>query len=294
MSVKYIIHKGKFGFADRLRLLSSCIDYSSKFDRTVLVDWNDPEFTSDFNIFFYFDGIKWSHDTSLISNGLDEASIFPDSWSGKLSTYVHYHPGFGNTLELSKDYPHDVLVFDEGWLQWFPEVLVNSLRLRDIIKAPLKNIISQWGEYYGYHIRLSDQVKSQYKFNADEAAANYSKHFDEELVKFDVFLNNSDLPVFLATDNSAIRLIYKNNPKVLMQGAELDKFLEYQKLNPLMGVHHVNGKSFGVDKTILNRETLIDFFLLVFSKGVTVSRGNFARTAEALRTTTGVEKILSD
>jgi hypothetical protein len=288
---KYIICKGKFGFADRLRLLTACIEYSKKFKRLLFIEWNDNHNSFDFMSFFDLEQIDFNRNNNEIIN-LNAKTVYPLSWSSTVEGFKPYVEGFTNSLNLEIDYEHDIIVFDEGWHKWYPDIIVQHFVLNNNLREALNSYISEWGNFIGYHIRLSDQIKTEYRNNIEEASKQYDAHLNEEIEKLELFLELVNSKVFLATDNVAIKMFFKNHPRVLTQGSELEKFLNYQSTHKFMGVHHSNHKECDVDTEKLNLETLVDFFLLTFSDGVVISRGNYSLTAETLRKTSGIESIL--
>ena len=290
MLKKIIVCKGKFGFADRLRLLTACIHYAKKFNRALYIDWRDKPQSFEFSSFFDLNlDLCDPNPENLLQE--THSNVYPSLWTGNMHKYYDWAPGFKNSIELDKNYEESVMVFDEAWHPWFPELIASHLVLKKILSDPLSHYLNSWGDYIGYHIRLSDQVKAENGSNDYLALQKYDQTLNQEIESLNIFLEKSSQNIFLSTDNSIIKLKFKDHPKILMQGEELFKLFDYQQKNKLMGIHNINGH--GIDSNSLNLESLLDFFLLVFSKEVVTSRGNFSKTADTLRGTPEILKIIS-
>jgi hypothetical protein len=288
---KFIICKGKYGFADRLRLLTACIFYAKKFDRFLYIDWKDQPLSFDFSTFFDLNLSLYELDKKLFFEG-DHSDVYPMHWIGNLDKFFPYQQGFNNSLVMENNYDNKVLVFDEAWHPWFPELITDHFILKKNLTDPINYYCKTWGNFIGYHIRLSDQVKADFGYDTNAALKKFDETQNIEIEKLNNFLNNTSQKVFLSTDNSLIKKEFKNHPNVLMQGNEPFKCYDYQLENKLVGIHH--GFVPDVNYDALNLESLIDFFLLVFSQKVVTSRGNFSKTADVLKDLPQISKLLTN
>ena len=88
---KFVLFKGKEGFADRLQCLLQIIKYSISTDRTLVIDWRDEDWTHEIvepiNTYFEFKGIK---NLSLLEffeiwkKNSKNMTVFPVAWRNNL------------------------------------------------------------------------------------------------------------------------------------------------------------------------------------------------------------------
>ena len=67
--MKFVIHKGVSGFADRLQSLMSVIKYSVKTNRILVVDWSDEEWCTDEKYDFYAKRLDGNKDFTKFLTG---------------------------------------------------------------------------------------------------------------------------------------------------------------------------------------------------------------------------------
>ena len=75
--MKFIISKGFEGFCDRLQCLSDCLTVSLKYNRTLIVDWNDRIWKEGFYRYFWFEDIP--------EPAAVEGEIWPRWWKDALA-----------------------------------------------------------------------------------------------------------------------------------------------------------------------------------------------------------------
>ena len=101
---KFVLFKGKEGFADRLQCLLQIIKYAIATDRTLVIDWRDEDWTHEveepINTYFEINGIKnicLLEFFKIWKENKKKLSVFPIAWSETLEE-PNYYKYFENSI----------------------------------------------------------------------------------------------------------------------------------------------------------------------------------------------------
>ena len=183
--MKFVIHKGVSGFADRLQSLMSVIKYSVKTNRILVVDWTDSDWCNDqkydFYHYFHFKDLKnmslkdFKSLYSIFSENNVDLTVKPKIWNKDLfSNYAPYSKKFylfennGIIENISNgeipDYTQDVIIYvSRGYRTWEYMYFDKHIRFNSFLVEKIcnnkfyKNIISNNIEYTCVHFRLGDR-----------------------------------------------------------------------------------------------------------------------------------------
>ena len=89
MKNRYLVLKGKAGLGNRLLLLGDAISRAKAFDRRLIVDWNDPYYSSSpqknaFPCFLRLVDLELGPESSWLIPDQDSLSFYPAPWQGNL------------------------------------------------------------------------------------------------------------------------------------------------------------------------------------------------------------------
>ena len=268
-----ILIKGNEGFADRLQVLSHCIQYCLKHDAYLCVDWRDHMWGQnkyDFFDFFDISGIKIMNLEDVVRYAKDGARILPNNVTIDLIEAVPLKIG-GFEYSLPNDILNngfkkidsDIVVFNTSkHRNYFRNNLLKNIALKphicQIIKDKLKDIKFP---YNMVHLRGTDRMES----NTNEVLINTLS---------DKFTNNKNINI-----NDTLYII--SDSKILIE-LWMKKYPNSKVFNPFNNLLRLNNttnkathkftevelKRHYIDKFNLNIDTLTDFIGLCYAKHI--------------------------
>jgi hypothetical protein len=158
---KFLIVKGCAGLGNRLYTISNAINYAKLTNRTLLIEWNDGQFskkgTNAFYDFFNLLEIKNIQSITEIPN-LDNKSVFPKVWKNLLKTNLYDN-------------------FESA-----------SISLFSKLPARLNKYIKPLSMRSGYYRHKENSNKNDFQNLISKknfiAGGNYSKDYNEDIVVF--------------------------------------------------------------------------------------------------------------
>lgn len=280
--MKFVIHKGLEGFADRLQTLLAVIKYSIKTDRILVIDWTDYEWCNndeqDFYHYFHFENLKYMSlkDFKLLYSIFQKNNInistYPNIWHNNLFyKYTDYPEDRFHLLENNgiienisnkqiPDYTQDIIVYiNQGYRSFNYNLFNKHIRLNKIVIDKIystdfyKNIIAKKIEYTCVHFRLGDRQVNGPQSNNSLNKIKYIKNLESKI-------NFNIKNILVISDNNSIIELFKTrnaNKNIIIHTTNNYKGLPNEEK---MGLHKLKN----TDKEKMNIEMLIDFYL--FSK----------------------------
>lgn len=280
--MKFVIHKGLEGFADRLQTLLAVIKYSIKTNRILVIDWTDYEWCNndeqDFYHYFHFENLKYMSlkDFKLLYSIFQKNNInistYPNIWHNNLFyKYTDYPKEKFHLLEnngiienisnkIIQDYTQDIIVYiNQGYRSFDYSLFNKHIRLNKIVIDKIyntnfyKNIIAKKIEYTCVHFRLGDRQVNGKLSNNSLDKIKYIKKLESKI-------NFNIKNILLISDNNSIIELFKTrnaNKNIIIHTTNNYKGLPNEDK---IGLHKLKT----TDKEKMNIEMLIDFYL--FSK----------------------------
>lgn len=230
---KFLIVKGIAGLGNRMMAALTCILYARLSGRRLIVDWTDPTYSSNgFNAFPEFFLCK-------SSGSIDEipvtGTVYPPVWQNRLNeSAANIRASYNNISEFREktsidltrlDYDEDILVMwayheqvnllrnhfmgsYDKLVQMSKEEILSTLLGEDLLLQPrIHTAVTNFknkefdGKTVGVHLRYSDHRASLFAI----------------LRKLNTLLKDeSDLRIFLATDNIQIKKMFEENYPVVI------------------------------------------------------------------------------
>jgi hypothetical protein len=305
-----VIVKGWEGFADRIQVLSHCMEYCKKTGATLCVDWRDymwshnPKY--DFHYYFEIVGIR----TITIEEAIEhihslgpkvpgpggtpfetpEVKIFPPVWTietlAQEPCELFHFPEYENTVELKVAQlysQYDVIIHNgKGNRTYHSSNLLTNLRFKvdicDHIISRLSSLFQQ--PYSAIHLRGTDRLSGK----------TIEQHIEYVTEQYDALDPHEKQRVFIVTDmdelrNLGIRRIptaeYLPNPKValLPKGSKRGRHMLREEALEF----------YGLEKRDLVLDALTDFMILCLSDKIISNQPEslFSKMAELLRSNGG-------
>jgi len=281
-----VVVKGWEGFADRLQVLSHCIEYCKTTGATICVDWRDymwGQSKEDFHDYFEIIGIPSIPVNQLLDHiqPLTDSSgnpqlckIFPLGWTletvAKEPCELFHFPEFENeiNMKLLKIYvDYDVLVHNgKGLRTYHSSNLINNIRFQrvvcDHIKCRLSDLVG--GDvripYTAIHLRGTDRLSGAVIDDCIIEAANKVYAQYERLDPFE------KQRVYIVTDMEEMR-------SEIMRRIPIAEYLPCPKVatlpkNSKRGRHMLRPDAlefYGIKKRDLILDALADFMILCLS-----------------------------
>lgn len=235
--MKYIISKGFEGFCDRLQCLSECLTTSIKYNRALMVDWNDRIWKEGFYRYFYFDGVE---EPELV-----EGECWPKWWE-----YALYKPSGDWIYKL-----RDELTFEVDKADGYADIwvhpgigvrtynfgtLARHWRLTDECKAYVQERLEGLPDLPVVHLRGTDRKFTEERF--------------EELLK--------------AVPRAAVVSDDEGLTKRWMEASPESVVLTRKFVTNQRGGHRLNESELpaGMTKHQMNLELIADFMILATAK----------------------------
>jgi hypothetical protein len=268
-----ILIKGNEGFADRLQVVSHCIQYCLKHDAYLCIDWRDNMWGQNkYDFFDFFDilGVKIMNLDDVVKYANKGASIIPNNVSINLieaipTKIIGFEYSLPNEILNNgfKRIDSDIIVFNTSkHRNYYRNNLLKNLILKphisQIIKDKLKDIQFP---YNMVHLRGTDRMES----NTHDILIN---------TLYNKFINNKNINindnVYIISDSKIlIQLWMKKHPQSKV----------FNPFNTLLRINNITNKATHkfteielrkhyIDKFNLNIDTLTDFIGLCFAKHI--------------------------
>jgi hypothetical protein len=254
----FLLVKGINGFGNMISTLTYAFNLAQKSNRTLVIDWTHPEWKLGFDQYFQFNSnIKYmKYDKFLEYVKGKNISVFPSEFKGKLDLGLielfpkidlepnSYQKLFGQVSLQVNFKKLDVVVFSYNYCGYDGiDKLFSNLILNDQLKEKIDNNITLLDKYKAIHIRHTD-IKN------------------ESLLWVQEFLQqNSNINIYMATDNQQILEIYKKiHPKVF-------NFIKF--FNPNKPLH--SQELLNEEKNEVNENTIIDLMILARSQELKIT-----------------------
>ena len=274
-----VVVKGWEGFADRLQVLSHCIEYCKKTGATICIDWRDSmwgQSVEDFHDYFKIVDIPSIPISSLlerineitdISGNERPCKIFPPIWTidtllrepFELIHFSEYEKEI-NLSRITNYVEYDILVHNgKGNRTYHCSNIINNIRFQPDIREHIEHrlsCLSSIPSYTAIHLRGTDRLENRsIKNTLDKVYSEY-----EELDPFD------KQHILIVTDMEELRVEilcripnadYILNPSVKSLPKNSKKGRHKLKPNVL--------KYYGIKKRDLILDSLTDFMVLCLS-----------------------------
>ena len=278
-----IVHRGTEGFADRLQVLSNCIEYALLNDAYLCVDWRDPWWQCGFDRYFDLSVVQMIS-VDQVAEMIDlGASVYPPHTADELLaplTRENAHTKrfyLGNIL-LKRDY--DIVInsgsTDRGI---YGKGIEDLLSFKHSVALELKTVIKQLVvPYICVHLRGSDR--------------SYGKSLDDQLFPVVKHLRKRDgsRRVYVIGDDIALKDRLRETIGILsIDHINYAKYTHDYQVDKLREVY-MGSHCKPVDQEIkhrLNIDTLLDFCIMAMAADAysTCSKSYFFQMSRMLRGT---------
>jgi len=262
MKKQIVVVKGFEGFADRMQILSHCIQYCKVNDALLCVDWRDDMWGQGHLDFWDFFEIVDVPTITLneVVNQIDGLSIEPACWTKNLieepftrNCFSERYFGPLNKLDYEK-VAGDIVVVSNGKRMWHSSNLIDNIRLRqDIaikIQARIKNYFLPCTVV---HLRGTDQF--------DEASINQCVNKFKELP-----LHSQARSYVISDMPDLIKKWLEGMPNSEVANKDSTIFMLPNLLKK--GSHHLTKEIlefYGANKFDLNLDAITEFICLCFA-----------------------------
>lgn len=264
-----VLMKGWEGFADRLQVLSHCLEYCKRNNAAICVDWRDMMWgqnEKDFSDYFEIIGIPTVSLETIIDKVKSGATVLPaafniESITNPPNKSIHLSRYSTPILNGYKFVNADIIIDNcKGLRTWHLENISSNLRLHEDVANIIKcRFNTLEGPFTAIHLRGTDRltdknIKLAIKPAIDDLMAK-PPHVRSRLYiisdmkeMIDAFIEEFPNAKTINTDSQIFKIISDS------QGThQLPKeVLEF----------------YGVEKHLMNIDTLTDFFLLCFSNWI--------------------------
>ena len=295
---KYILFKGKEGFADRLQCLLQSIKYAISTDRVLVVDWRDEDWSHDPNepieTYFHLVGVRTidlSKFFSIWKERKNKLTVFPIAWREKIesnkfdefiSNPIFQLPDQAKCLEeicnnKINDFPEDIVVYPGIQHRTFDTNYLQCVKLSTFVEKKIFDLSKEYSlssnKYDIIHLRggskkwmggnlpdnsLVKDIHNQWD-NADEYMDFIWGKYCEKVE------NQSKLPLYLISDTYHLISLWKEKYRV---GKRIPNSVS-KKLEG-SGIHKLSKKNISLNENIskvdINFECIRDFVLMLNSR----------------------------
>lgn len=250
LGLRFLLVKAHVGFGDRLQALSHAIEYATKYQRILSVDWSDSIWSDgdvNFDTYFTICGVPTIPPSDLYALGL--SSISPQGWVNQLERRAHLRhlngPAYANLLDQD-DHEAQILVYGSvGYRKYYRDNLT-LLRIRRQFRDKIVASLKEHAELpCVVHLRGTDRRGSMSHERYIEGVVN---KIDAAGWTGPVLVVSDCLPLF-----NLFKALY---PQATLRTPYLDRF------NSVEGTHFQQV----VSKHEYNLQLLIDFFLLIYAR----------------------------
>lgn len=295
---KFVLFKGKEGFADRLQCLLQIIKYSIATDRTLIIDWRDEDWTHEIedpiNTYFEFKGIK---NMSLLEffkiwkENKKNMSVFPIAWSKILeeknyseflADQIFQLPNEAKCIEQIcqnkiDDFLEDIVVYPGILHRSFDTRLIKhivpSIPLKQSIIDFSKKFSLKYLKYDVIHLRgasknwmggeLPENSPVKDKHNQWKNSEDYMNFIWQKYTSLKKY--RSEVPLYLISDSYKLISLWQKKYSI---GKRIPNLVS-NKLSK-QGIHKLGINELRNDKKIskkeINYECIRDFALMLNSR----------------------------
>jgi len=264
-----VLMKGWEGFADRLQVLSHCLEYCKKNNAAICVDWRDIMWgQNDYNFSDYFEiiGIPTVSLETIIDKVKYGATILPaafniESITNPPNESIHLSTHSTPIMNGYKRVNADIIIDNcKGVRSWHIENLTTNLRLNEnvanIIKSRFKNLE---GPFTAIHLRGTDRLANKNIKLAIKPA------IDELMIKPPHVMAR----LYVISDMKEMINAFKSEfPEAITINNDNQVF---KIISDSQGTHQLPKEVldfYGANKYLMNIDTLTDFFLMGFANWI--------------------------
>ena len=295
---KYILFKGKEGFADRLQCLLQSIKYAISTNRVLVIDWRDEDWSHDPNepIETYFDlvGLKTVNLSEFFRIWKEEKNkltVFPLAWREKIESYkfdefisnaIFQLPYQGKCLEdicnkKINDFSEDIVVYPGIQHRTFDTNYLQCIKLSDFVEKKIINFSKEYSissnKYDIIHLRGGSKKwmggnlpENSLVKDIHNKWANADEYLDFIWGKYcEKVEYQSKLPLYLISDTYSLISLWKEKYGV---GKRIPNSVS-KKLEG-SGIHKLSKKNISFNENIskvdINFECIRDFVLMLNSR----------------------------
>ena len=297
-TLKFILFKGKEGFADRLQCLLQAIKYALATNRILIIDWRDEDWSHDINqpidTYFELKGIKNMYIKDFLEiwgKEKNSLTIYPIAWKdfienrncdSFLQNPIFHLPNQAKCIEdisinKIKDFEEDIVVYPGIQHRTFDTKYLQCIELSEFVESKILTFYSKYSliskKYDVIHLRGGSKKwmggklphnslvkESHNKWNtANEYIDFLYKKYISESKKVE------ELPLLLISDTYKLISLWIEKYKI---GKRVPNVISH-RLNE-SGIHKLKKKDIIKNKNIskieINCECIRDFILMLNSK----------------------------
>ena len=261
-----VLMKGWEGFADRLQVLSHCLNYCIIHKAAICVDWRDDMWGQeklDFSDYFEIIGIPVVSLSDVIQRVKGGASVYPKAWNLEtISDVPNESTHFDQyKLTFNNDYKRinsQIIINNtRAYRVWHLDNLISNIRLKkhisEIISSRLTNLERP---YTVIHLRGTDRLSNLSLEDAIKPAVDKIKLQPAHIVK----------RMYIISDMESMITLWKTKfpqTKKLYNDSEI-----YKLPDETNGTHQLSKEVldfYNIKKHNMNIDTITDFLIICFA-----------------------------
>jgi hypothetical protein len=261
-----VVMKGWEGFADRLQVLSHCLNYCIVHKAAICIDWRDEMWgqkTLDFSDYFEIIGIPVVTLSDVITLVKKGASVYPTSWNletiesvpNETTHFEQYKLTFNNDYKRIQS---QILINNtKAYRVWHLDNLISNIRIKksvaDVIISRLKNLERP---YTVIHLRGTDRL-------SDLSLEDSINHAVE---KINLQPDHALKRMYVISDMKSMIDLWKikfPQTKKVYNDSEIHKLP-----NEKNATHHLSKEMlefYNIKKHNMNIDTITDFLTICFT-----------------------------
>jgi hypothetical protein len=276
-----LLVKGWEGFADRLQVLSHCLNYCIKYNAAICVDWRDymwGQGNEDFSDYFEIVGIPVVPLATILSRVAAGATVNPPANTYDLlreppSQVIHF-PEFQSKIDNScHKQEGDIIVHNtKGLRMWHLNNLIQNIRVAESArKQVIQHLSGLQLPYTSIHLRGTDRKTDS---TISHVTAGYTILPPHAKVRSYIISDMRMLAEEWIQKNPDSKYVNENAPVL--------------KIAPgIQGTHMLAAEVlefYGITKRELNLNTIADFLVIAFASwGAGHSESTFTKLASFMR-----------
>ena len=298
--LKFVILKGKEGFADRLQCLLQAIKYALATNRILIIDWRDEDWSHDDNFpletYFELDGVKnmyLSDFLKLWKDQKNELTVFPIAWKDKIESYsfdtfidnpIYQLPNQARCIEdiscnKMNDFSENIIVYPGILHRTFDTQYLQCIKISNSIKKRIisfsQKISIQSNKYDIVHLRGGSKkwMGAKYPENNQISEMHNQWSNENEYIEFiwEKYQRNTfsqeKVPLLLISDTYKLISIWQKKYGFGLRIPNCaSKNLSGSGIHQLRENHITHNKN--ISKLEINYECLRDFILMLNSRNL--------------------------
>ena len=295
---KFILFKGKEGFADRLQCLLQAIKYALATNRILIIDWRDEDWSHDINqpidTYFELKGVKNMYIKDFLEiwdKEKNSLTIYPIAWKdfienpncdSLLENPIFHLPNQAKCIEdisinKIKDFDEDIIVYPGIQHRTFDMQYLQCIDLSDFVKKKILTFSRKYSliskKYDVIHLRGGSKKwmggKLPHNSLVKESHNKWNNANEYMDFLYEKYISESkkreDLPLLLISDTHQLISLWEEKYKI---GKRVPNIVA-DKLNE-SGIHKLKKKDIiktkNISKIEINFECIRDFILMLNSR----------------------------